>query len=384
MDRRRFIAASAAIFAQPAFSRTLGPASIKNAYTLWYNRPSAIMLPAGFGLGFITSDGAIEVAQLDLEFKLLGRYRVYAFNHASDHGAPALLRIPSGPYQGHILACFSNHSSELFVSRTTNADDLATWGPVTSLDEGRCTYVSLGATPEGVLILMYTLQHSFGRYDSGEWRETLYTTSRDGGDTWDRARSVIGFGPGTFPYSTPFSLSESGLLATSYALYTYEQRRHMGFALAIVDVATGHVQTTTVVSANDADEIIPYETKWNGDNVYMTYSRVSAASTTAFIARTDVRNSKSKVTRLGDIATQGYASGAALSSDFNSVFYAPSSGGLIQKSLKTGHSRHIFHNGNYSMPFTLSSSGKHVLVVSKDQIVRNTRSFGADLTIMYV
>ncbi|MFY2854964.1 hypothetical protein ACOTJG_13410 [Achromobacter xylosoxidans] len=384
MNRRRFIAAGATLFAFPAIAGTRPPTSIRDAYTLWYNRPSAIVLPSGLGFGFITSEGNVEVAQLDQHLQLRGRHRLYSFNHASDHGSPALLRIPAGAYQGHTLACFSNHASELFITRTERAEDVAVWGPVKSLDEGRCTYVSLGATPDGVLILMYTLQRSCGGYERGQWRETLFTTSIDGGDTWDSPKSLIAFGPGTFPYSTPFSLSKSGLLATSYALFSYDQQRHMGLAVAIANIDTGRVETTTVISTGDANEIIPYETRWDGDDIYLSYSRVSGIGATAFTARVDRETDYVKSTRIGAIATHGYASGAALSPDCKSVFYAPPSGGLKHKSLINGHSKHIFHSGHYSMPFTMSSQGKDVLGVSKDQVVRSSRSFEADLTILYV
>lgn len=384
MNRRKFIAAAAALLSHPAIARTLQRIDLRDAYTLWYNRPSAITVPNGFCLGFITSDGGIEVAQLDRGLKLQGRHRLYSFNRASDHGAPALLRIPAGPYEGHVLACFSNHSSELFMCRTVEADDVSMWGAVKSIDEGRCTYVSLGATPDGILVLMYTLQHSSGRYERGQWRETLFTTSADGGETWARPKHLVGFGAGTFPYSTPFALSESGKLATAYALYTYDQKRHMGLSLAVADLNSGRVETRTIVSTNDGDEIIPYETTWHNDAVYITFSRVSSAGVTACLAHVDPRSSHIKVTDVGDIASGGYVSGAALSPDCTSVFYVPRSGGLVQKILKTGHTRSIFDSGNYALPFTLSCGKQTVLGVSKDPLVRNTRSYQADLTIMYV
>ncbi|MFM9932829.1 sialidase family protein [Achromobacter xylosoxidans] len=384
MNRRSFIAAGAALLAHPAIAHTSKLVSIRDAYTLWYNRPSAITLPDGFAFGFITSSGGIEVANVDERLRLRERHRLFSFNRASDHGAPALLRIPAGPYQGHVLACFSNHASELFMTRTAGANDISTWGPVKSVDEGRCTYASLGATPEGAVVLMYTKQHSYGKYERGQWRETLYMMSRDGGDTWSPPIGLIRFGPGTFPYSTPMSLSANGKLATSYALYTYDQQRHMGLALAIADIDTGTVESKTIVSTNDRDELIPYETKWKGETIYMTFSRLSSGRATACIAKTNVGVSPIEQSNIGPVAICGYASGAALSPDCHSIFFSPPSGGLMQRMLKTGRTRSILGRGRYSMPFTLSQPGKTVVGVSKDQVVRSSISFGADLTILYV
>lgn len=392
MNRRNFLLSAgvvAAFTAIPSIRRLSSPVPLvmDDAYSLWYNRPSVAEIFGGFCFGFITSDGLVRVVEVDDQLLMHRVATIHKFDVASDHGSPSIVRIPDGKYAGHILACFSNHSSPLLCTRTSSAERAGSWCQPWQIDAGRATYASLVALPTGNIVLMHTLQERVGRYDAGEWRRVVARTTADGGDTWSEPLLITGFGAGTFPYSTPLSASKEGWCAMAYAIYTSADKRHKGLTLVVTpDAFKTRFEVPIDLGGASSFDTIPYETKWiSNTSVAVTYTQMSLDGTQGLsrIIFVDVRNRKvvsNHEVALAAIHT--YAGGATVDESGQTVVSSPPTGGIVRQNLNTGVVTTLVETGNFSSPWLFTIHGKPMLMALRNPSVISTRKFSSEVLIM--
>ena len=353
MNRRDFLISvgTIAAFGSIPFMRRLTPPkamAIRNAYSLWYNRPATVDIPGGFCLGYVTSSGEVSVVGVTDRLLLGKKVRLHTFDDASDHGSPSLLKVPSGKHAGHILACFSNH---------------------------------------GQIILMHTLQERTGKYSTGEWRRVVARTTQDGGDTWSEPVQIAGFGPGTFPYSTPLAVAKDGRCAMSYAIYSAVEKRHQGLTVIVTgDAFQSKVEIPVDLGTEASADTVPYETKWLSERVIaVSYSQVSDAGKIALgrVALVDVtRRQLLSNTPVSEVAVHTYAGGVAIAADGLSVVYSPVAGGIVRQNLETGETVSLVEAGDFSSPSFITSQSQTLIVALKNPSIKTTRLFSAEVLVM--
>lgn len=392
MNRRSFLISAgvvAAFTSVPLIRRYMPnrPLNIRNAYSLWYNRPAVAEVFGGFCIGYISSAGDVLVSEVSEQLLVNRTVKLHTFDGASDHGSPSLLKIPSGKYAGHVIACFSNHSSPLFFARTSRPETIGEWGKVRIIDGGRSTYVSLAALPDGKIVLMHTLQERVGQYSAGEWRKVVARTSEDGGDTWSNPILIAGIGPGTFPYSTALSTSVNGRCAMTYAIYSATEKRHQGLTVLITGDA---FQTKIEIPIELGDfalaDTVPFETKWVSESVLsVSYTQMSEARQVGLsrVILVDVENRRCLSNReIADVAVHTYAGGSAITDDGLFAVFSPKSGGLVRKDLTTGHVLELLKNGRFASPTLVRVNDQSLIVVLKNPLIKTTRDFSGELFIM--
>lgn len=394
MNRRRFLVSMGivATFTSIPFIRrslTREPLIITNAYSLWYNRPAIAEINGGICIGYINSSGDVLVSEIGEELMVGRTAKLHKFEGASDHGSPSVLKVSSGKYAGHIIACFSNHASPLYFTRTTSAGAIGNWEKARIIDEGRSTYVSLAAPPGGSIILMHTLQEKVGRYSAGEWRKVVARTSADGGETWSDPIQIAGLGPGTFPYSTPLSVSPSGRCAMTYAIYSAVQKRHQGLTLVVTDDAfKTKVEMPIDLGDSALADSVPFETKWITENlVLVSYTQMSASGKSGMsrVLLVNVDSGKCLSNEeIADVAVHTYAGGSAIGADGMTAIYSPREGGLLRKDLRTGHVSNLVAGGNFSSPALAELNGQPLIIALKNPIIKTTRDFSGEIFIMPV
>ncbi len=396
MYRRQFLlrglsAAGACILPSLALSRDRpSDLLINDAYALWYNSPHVAPIRSGFCLGSLTSAGDLSIAQISNDLVLISKTTIFGFAGASDHGSPALIRISVGPHSGKLLACFSNHASELFCVRSAFPDSAIRWGAVRSVDEGRCTYASLAALPDGRILLIHTLQDNAGKYSDGEWRKTVARISQDGGDNWSAPCTVAAFGAGTFPYSAPISVSPAGRCALVYSLYSSNTKLHNGLTLALSDHAFEQIDEIPIVTGNSSlSNIVPYQARWRGRNeLFVTYS-ASDGATQAVMGKmvhivfdqTGLIKQMDTIT-IGETARGTYPTGACLTPDCSAVVYCPADGGILLQRVDGGYRRRIITSGRFSSPYIFESGDTALLSVLDNPLIESSRNFRANIRIL--
>lgn len=297
---------------------------IPDAYYLWYNAPNVVALRTGFCVGYLTSGGEARVAAISERLDSLDIVTLHTHQDASDHGSPAILRVPSGRYEGHLLACFSNHATELFCRVSTYPGRIDDWGPLRVVDAGRCTYPSLSTLPNGDLMLLYTTQHSTkGEGDPGEWRRTVCSISRDGGASWSAPKVVADHGRGTFPYAAPLTTSGSGISAVVYSLYSSARKQHQGLRLIVTSdgfSTTSEHRIQQCWTDRDAD-VVPISARWISDRrlwVLFSVRNPDAIVSDVMLGVVSLDRGgrwRSKVLPVAKSAAHGYIGGAALVED---------------------------------------------------------------------
>ncbi|UQB76810.1 BNR-4 repeat-containing protein [Pseudomonas shirazica] len=367
MKRRDFLisAGVVAAFSSVPFARKLSPPrpiTLTDAYSLWYNRPAVAELDGGFCVGYVTSSGEVSVAEISDAMLVRRTAQLHTFDDSSDHSSPSIVRIPSGKYAGHVLACFSNHASPMFYSRSKNPNDAWSWGQANVIDPGRATYASLAALPDGRVLIMYTLQERTGQYSSGEWRRVVSRYTKDGGDTWSDPVDIAGFGAGTFPYSTPLSLAKDGRCAMTYAVYSSSAKKHHGLTVVITDDAfKTKTEYSIDLGKNSVFDTVPYETRWISDNaISVSYTEMSPDGTRGISRVVTINSVNGEVfsnQQVAETALHTYASGAAIGLDGRLVVTSPVSGGLVQYELKTGEVNSLVDSGQFSSPWVFSVRG---------------------------
>lgn len=397
MNRRMFLRASGmfmALNAAPSLaqSRELSGSDsllIRDAYSLWYNRPAVAEIAGGFCVGYIKSSGDVCVCSVDNQLSEAREHRLYTFDDASDHGSPTILRIPEGKYAGHVLACFSNHASPLMCARTDAPGVVSSWGAVKIIDMGRSTYAALSALPDGTIILTHTLQERAGSSDATEWRKAVARVSRDGGDTWSAPRIIAAVGPGTFPYCTPVAVSRRGTCAMAYSIYRTEIDRHQGLAVALTSDAF-ESQTSIELpvldfgTAASGSSIVPYEIKWLSESIVaVTYTVVSGEKGLGFIALVDTGTHRLISNMLiSETETHAYPGGVAVSAHGGRAVCSQPEGGLVSKDLRTGKTKRIVEAGSFSSPSIVTMHGQRFIVALKNPSIVTTRKFSADILIV--
>lgn len=363
------------------------PLIIKDAYSLWYNRPAIAEIAGGFCIGYVNPAGEVLVSEVNDQLIAGRAYKLHHFDDASDHGSPSLLKVPSGKYAGHIIACASNHASPLYFFRASNRETVDKWEEGRVIDPGRSTYVSLAALPSGKIVLLHTLQERVGKYSAGEWRKVVARSSEDGGDTWDEAIQIAGLGPGTFPYSTPLSVSHSGLCAMTYAIYSAAEKRHQGLTVVITgDAFKTKTEIPIYLGDSALADTVPFETKWISENIVsVSYTKMSddGKSGVGRVVFVDVKNKQCLSNdEVSDVAVHTYAGGSAIAADGRSAIYSPSNGGLVRKQLATGQIDVLVERGSFSSPAQVSINGQPFIMALKNPTIKTTRDFSAEILIM--
>lgn len=327
------------------------------------------------------------VSEVDSKLRLGRIAKLHKFEGASDHGSPSILKVPSGKYKGHIIACYSNHSSPLFMSRTSRAEDIGAWDSPKIIDVGRSTYVSLAALPDGKIILMHTLQERVGKHSSGEWRKVVARTSEDGGDTWGEPVQIAGLGAGTFPYSTPIAISSTGQCVMTYAIYSAAEQRHQGLVVTTTrDAFKTNVQIPIELGSAANIDTVPFETKWISETlVAVSYTEMSQGGERG-LSRVAIVNVESgeciSNDSVGYVAVHTYAGGACVSRSGRNIFYSPETGGIVMKDLSTGNVTSVLDEGHYSSPSLFELNGQSLLIALKSPKIETTRKFSSSLLIM--
>lgn len=377
-------------FASIPFARRLTPPRpllLSGAYSLWYNRPAVATVSGGFVFGYVTSNGEVSAATVNDQLLLISTSRIHKFGDASDHGSPSLIRVPSGKYEGSVLACFSNHASPLMCSRLPSPGSFPEWTEPRIIDSGRSTYASLATLPDGSIVLMHTQQERIGRLSSGEWRRVVARTTKDGGDSWSEPTLIAGQGAGTFPYSTALTVSEDGRCAMAYAIYSSAEKRHQGLTVVVSHDAF-QTKIEIPVDLGDAAEAdtVPYEARWMSDSVVaISYSQVSTDGKSALsrLVTVDVDSGvQLQSISLLPVAVHTYAGGAAIEEAGNSVICSPVAGGLVRKHLGSDRVDEIVKKGAYSSPWVFKAGSHNILIALKNPCIKTTRDFGADILIM--
>jgi len=379
-----------AAFSAVPFMRRLStpaPLILTNAYSLWYNRPAVAELDGGFCVGYVTSSGEVKVAEITDLLLIRRTAQLHKFDDSSDHGSPSLIRIPSGKYAGHVLACFSNHASPMLCARSINPNDAWSWGVANVVDPGRATYTSLAALPDGKILLMYTLQERIGQYSSGEWRRVVARCTNDGGDSWSDPIVIAGFGAGTFPYSTPLSLAEDGRCAMAYAIYSSSSKKHRGLKVVVTKDEFQTILEYPIDLGKNADlDTIPYEARWIAENVIaVSYTEMNADGSRGVSRLVTLDLAKGEVVSnqyIAETALHTYAGGAAVGLDGRVVVTSPVSGGLIRHELATGEINRLVDSGQFSSPWVFSVRGRPMLMALRNPKVITTRDFRSDIYLM--
>lgn len=398
LSRRRFLAfgtlplAGSSLGVPPAAgSAPPRELRIRDAYYLWYNAPNVAALRAGFCIGYLTSGGEVRVAAISEELDLLGVTTLHVFQDASDHGSPAILRVPAGRHQGHLLACFSNHATELLCRLSRYPGRADDWGSLQAIDAGRCTYPSLSALPNGDLMLLYTTQHTTpGEGDSGEWRRTVCVISRDGGASWGAPTVVADHGRGTFPYAAPLATSEAGTSAVVYSLYSSARKQHQGLRIV---VSSDGFSTTLEHSIEQCwrdrhADVVPISARWISDHgLWILFSVRSPDAPLGEVMLGVVSlgrggRLRSRVLPVAEPAVHGYLGSAAFHADRSRLVYAPVGGGLTSQCLFSGSRTVLRPEGEYASPLTFRHGQSEYLVVLENPDIRSTRRFRADLLVM--
>jgi len=394
MNRRGFLISTgiiAAFTSIPLVQRYMPPRPliINNAYSLWYNRPAVAEVNGGFCIGYINSSGDVLVSEINNQL-LVGRtVKLHKFEGASDHGSPSLVRVPSGKYAGHVIACFSNHSSPLYFARTAQPGLVGKWAASRVIDGGRSTYASLSALHDGKIVLMHTLQENASRYSSGEWRKVVARVSDDGGDSWSDAIQIAGRGPGTFPYSTPLSLSSTGRCAMAYAIYSAAEKRHLGLTVVVTSDAF-KTKTEFPIELGSASlvDTVPFEVAWiSKKTVAVSYTEMREGGRLGLsrVVVVDVENGYclSNIS-IADVAVHTYAGGAALADAGRSAVYSQATGGIVIKDLLNGDVTELVSGGNFSSPSFVVVGSQRLVIALQDPSIVTTRKFSASLKIMDV
>lgn len=379
-----------AAFSAVPFMRKLSsprPLVLTNAYSLWYNRPAVAELDGGFCVGYVTSSGEVTVAEITDLLLIRRTAQLHKFDDSSDHGSPSLVRIPSGKYAGHVLACFSNHASPMLCARSMKPNDAWSWETANVVDSGRATYTSLAALPDGKILLMYTLQERIGQYSTGEWRRVVSRCTDDGGDSWSDPIVIAGFGAGTFPYSTPLSLAKDGRCAMTYAIYSSSSKKHHGLTVVVTeDEFQTKLEYPVNLGRNSVLDTIPYETRWISESVIaVSYTEMSADGSRGISRVVTMDLASGEVISnqpIAETALHTYASGAAIDLDGKLAVTSPVSGGLVRHKLLTGEINRLVGSGQFSSPWVFSVRGRPMLMALRDPKITNTRDFRADIYFM--
>lgn len=392
MNRRDFLISTGIVVAFSAvpFMRKLSsprPLILTNAYSLWYNRPAVAELDGGFCVGYVTSSGEVIVAEITDRLLVRRTAQLYKFDDSSDHGSPSLIRIPSGKYAGHVLACFSNHASPMFFARSMKPNDAWSWGPANVIDSGRATYTSLAALPDGKILLMYTLQERIGQYSIGEWRRVVSRCTNDGGDSWSDPIVIAGFGAGTFPYSTPLSLAKDGRCAMTYAIYSSSSKKHHGLTVVVTaDAFQNKIEYPIDLGQNSELDTIPYETRWISESIIAaSYTEMNADGSRGIsrVVTIDLENGEViSNQQIVETALHTYASGAAIGLDGRVAITSPVSGGLVRHELTTGEINGLVDSGQFSSPWVFPVRGRPMLMALRNPKITTTRDFRADIYLM--
>lgn len=368
----------------------LGELRIPDAFYLWCNAPNVVSLGEGFCVGYLTSTGEVTVAEISEDLHLVRSTVLYRYDVTSDHGSPTVVRIPTGRYAGHLLACFSKHATELLCARSKWPGRIDEWEAPRVIDAGRCTYPSLNALPDGGVTLTYTLQNSVPQMgDPGEWRECVCAISYDGGEKWEAPQVLARHGPGTFPYAAPMAVSTSGTCAVAYSLYSTSRKRQEGLRIAVSSDRFFTVSNITLQACwreGDVD-VIPYQARWVADRrlwVIFALRKPGVAECEVMLAIVsfDRRGvAKSWVHPVAWARVQGYTGGAALARNRESLVFQGPGSELLEQRIANGCSSVIRGAGRYASPLLFDHGDGEYLMLLDNPSMRSTRDYQSDLLV---
>lgn len=216
------LAVAAAVLATYAFRPSPEKLSVASgAALLYYNTPAAIRDGERVYVGYITSTGSVEVAEMDVGSRDLKRRRIHDYGKADDHAAPGLWSTDEG-----LLIATAFHGSDLFLYRLDRAGRVSllcewqgnyTYPRFYEVDGQIHLYVRMVDEEAGSLAQIERPQHCekaemVAQAEKGKY---LYATSPDTHRTawtvYDAATNKYG---GTFVEGKEITLSASHLSET--------------------------------------------------------------------------------------------------------------------------------------------------------------------------
>jgi len=102
------------------------------------------------------------------------------------HDAPSILVLSSGK----ILVFYGHHSSALYVKKSTNAEDISSWGSAITVESSASTYRQPIQLSNGDIWVFYR------RDVSGTHGTWCYRVSTTDGDSWGSINTLVDFGDG--------------------------------------------------------------------------------------------------------------------------------------------------------------------------------------------
>ncbi|EIT6974748.1 BNR-4 repeat-containing protein [Vibrio vulnificus] len=158
---------------------------INDATTLWYNGPALVKKEGNVYVGYITSEGEVNVTKYSVDNKKrLDTVTLWHFNLGDDHSSPSL----QFNHNGELVALFSYHSTEMYRAIINTELELSL-SNVSVIDSGYTTYPMMYKLSNETLISFYRKGFS-GDNSKGEYH---YITSSDGGLTWSDSNPFIKF-----------------------------------------------------------------------------------------------------------------------------------------------------------------------------------------------
>lgn len=350
---------------------------INDSYSLWYNRSNFVLKDDSLNVGALSSGGDVKLLYISRGLSLEKVDVLFKFNSPSDHGSPALVREGKG-----LVACFSNHSSELYCAYNTNENGLY---KTKIVDSGRNTYQSL-VTSGNAIILMSTFQIT--GINNSEKRVNKVRISVDGGQNWSVPKTIYDGGDWMFPYTTPLDVSRNGEILAAYSVYDANKKRCYGLNLQITnDIFETWTTIPIDIDYLGLDDLMPYEAKWlDSGLLFITFSGKigSEDGFYGYYALVDPSTLKYSVVQVGKIAFHHYPSGLSVSRDGKWIALSEieDEEWLTIKNTELNISKRI-KKGTFSSPFIIDSSNDFVrLGVLNNPKVNTTREFSADMLII--
>ncbi|WP_430973759.1 BNR-4 repeat-containing protein [Sunxiuqinia rutila] len=180
----------------------------KNGAWCWFSDPRAIYSDGLIITGWVTADGTIEAASLDIDNNSVETKELFFQLEKDDHDNPSFLKTSDG----NIIATYTRHSrKEIYINKTTDGSNVSSFGdarlvnPLDTEELKKFPFATVTyANP-------YSLKSENNRiYCFGRWTgyKPNIMWSDDDGTTWSKSKVMIAelpFLPGKRPYVKYFS-----------------------------------------------------------------------------------------------------------------------------------------------------------------------------------
>ncbi|HSH36493.1 BNR-4 repeat-containing protein, partial [Schnuerera sp.] len=153
----------------------------------WFNDPRAVYNNNNGKtyIGAIDENRNILVHDFDNSAEVVdGSYTIDTISETDDHDNPSFCILPSGK----ILAAYSEHVGPIYLSRSTNANDVSAWDTrIQSYSDVNYSYSQLRRlSREGKVYWFFRYERS-----GTSKRVRAFRTSSDGGDTWTSRQDLF-------------------------------------------------------------------------------------------------------------------------------------------------------------------------------------------------